>query len=65
MSAHIFDDLWNAATNWAEQQSALILAEGRPLTDVELATARVVGVLAPERIRDHLRNRNPKSNSDD
>lgn len=51
MSTPSFDDLWNAVTLWAEQQSALILAQGRPLTAAELATARAVGVVAPQRIR--------------
>jgi len=51
MSAPTFDDLWNASTLWAEQQSARILAEGRPLTPAEQAIARQVGVAAPERIR--------------
>lgn len=51
MSALTFDDLWNAATQWAEQESAHILAQGRPLTDDEQAIARQVGVTKPERIR--------------
>ena len=51
MSTPSFDDLWNAVTLWAEQQSALILTQGRALTPAELALARQVGVTQPERIR--------------
>jgi len=39
------------AVRWAEAQEALILAGGSPLSERELADARVMGVTHPERIR--------------
>ncbi|MCX6938395.1 MAG: hypothetical protein NTU80_10965 [Verrucomicrobia bacterium] len=51
MSTPTFDDLWSAATAWAEQHSAHIAAQGRSLTPAELTLASQVGVTAPERIR--------------
>src|SRR5688572_27922601 len=46
-----FDELWNAATIWGEQQAGVIASSGRPLTREELATASNVGVRTPEKIR--------------
>ena len=46
-----FEDLWNAVNAWAEQQAHLIATSGRPLTQQELAIAKKVGVLAPEKVR--------------
>jgi hypothetical protein len=46
-----FDDLWNAATAWGEQQSGVIASTGRALARDELAIAAKVGVQTPERIR--------------
>ncbi len=46
-----FDNLWNAVTAWAEEQSAQITATGKPLSQHEIAIAKKVGVLAPEKIR--------------
>jgi len=39
------------ATEWAEQQSALILCDGMPLNTNNTNLARSVGVVHPERIR--------------
>ena len=39
------------AITWAEDQYALIAQSGHPLTDLQLAVAKNVGVVHPERIR--------------
>jgi len=39
------------ACAWAEEQERLILANGVPLSSLQLADARAVGVKSPERIR--------------
>ncbi len=46
-----FAQLLPLATAWAEQQEALILQDGLPLTDSGLADARALGVSQPERVR--------------
>lgn len=51
MTTPTFEDLWNAATLWAERQSEHITANGRSLTPGEIDLARKVGVAAPECIR--------------
>ena len=46
-----FDDLWNAATAWGEQQERRIGSDGRALSPDEVQLAVKVGVRSPERIR--------------
>lgn len=46
-----FNDLWNIATAWGEQQERHIASLGRVLTRDELQLAAKVGVRAPENIR--------------
>ncbi len=40
-----------AATLWIARQEARILREGRPLNDLEIRDARIVGLKHPERVR--------------
>lgn len=51
MNNPTFDDLWNAVCLWAEHQAAHIAANGSALTESQLAPARKVGVVHPEKIR--------------
>lgn len=51
MNNPTFDDLWNAASLWAEQQATHISSSGSALTETQLALARKVGVVHPEKIR--------------
>lgn len=46
-----FEFLMPLACGWAEEQEQLILSNGDALTDVQLADARNVGVIHPEKIR--------------
>lgn len=46
-----FDDLWNAATAWGEQQERHIASVGRALSPDEVKLAAKVGVRASEKIR--------------
>ncbi|MGD0208156.1 MAG: hypothetical protein ABSC89_11160 [Verrucomicrobiota bacterium] len=46
-----FDDLLGRATDWAERESAQILARGAPLSPAGLVLAQKVGVRCPEKIR--------------
>ncbi|OGU01087.1 MAG: hypothetical protein A2079_01525 [Geobacteraceae bacterium GWC2_48_7] len=46
-----FEFLMPLACGWAEEQEQLIFSNGDALTDVQLADARNVGVIHPERIR--------------
>jgi len=46
-----FETLLPLACQWAAAQEQRILAQGEPLSDLELADARRVGVAAPERVR--------------
>lgn len=47
----MFKMLLPLACAWAEEQEARILREGVPLTASQLANARVIGVVHPERVR--------------
>ena len=46
-----FEALLPLACQWAAAQEQRILAQGEPLSDLELADARRIGVAAPERVR--------------
>src|SRR6516225_872960 len=46
-----FEMLLPLAYAWAAEQEQLILEEGVPLTEAQLADARMIGVLQPERVR--------------
>jgi len=46
-----FETLLPLACQWAAAQERRILAQGEPLSDLELADARRIGVTAPERVR--------------
>ena len=48
------------AISWVQSQEALILATGRPLTAIESALARAVGVAEPEKVRIRLVNHLPQ-----
>jgi hypothetical protein len=54
-----FEKLLPLAAGWAESIEKRILREGVPLTDVELADARVLGVREPQRVRLLLLSRVP------
>jgi hypothetical protein len=46
-----FEVLLPLAAGWAKEQQQIILREGIPLSDGEIADARAVGVKEPERVR--------------
>ena len=46
-----FETLLQLAGAWAAEQERVILQSGVPLTEVQLADARQVGVIHPERVR--------------
>ena len=46
-----FETLLPLACQWAAAQEQRILAQGEPLSNLELADARRIGVAAPERVR--------------
>lgn len=46
-----FPALLPLATQWAEEQEAFILENGRPLSEQGLQDARTVGVARPEKVR--------------
>jgi hypothetical protein len=46
-----FEKLLPLATEWATEQEQLILREGIPLSEGEIADAKAVGVREPERVR--------------
>ncbi|MDD4963382.1 MAG: hypothetical protein PHI11_05610 [Gallionella sp.] len=46
-----FETLLPLATTWAKEQEGIILQLGVPLTEAQLADARQVGVIHPERVR--------------
>jgi len=46
-----FDILLPPACAWAEEQEQVILLEGVPLSSAQMADARKIGVLYPERVR--------------
>jgi hypothetical protein len=46
-----FEMLLPLAAAWAAEQERVILQSGVPLTEAQLADARHVGVLSPERVR--------------
>jgi hypothetical protein len=46
-----FETLLPRAATWAAEQEGLILQLGVPLTEAQLADARQVGVIHPERVR--------------
>lgn len=45
------EELLPLVVTWVESQEARILAEGVPLTEAQLADARAMGVIHPERVR--------------
>lgn len=51
ITAEQFEQLLPLACDWAALQEQRILGSGQPLSVRELADARVVGVVAPERVR--------------
>jgi hypothetical protein len=46
-----FDRLLPLAANWVEKQEKRMLRIGVPLSDLELADARAIGVAEPDRVR--------------
>jgi len=46
-----FESLLPLACTWAAEQEQLILKTGVPLTDVQMADARKIGVAHPEKVR--------------
>lgn len=46
-----FEKLLPLAVEWAAEQEQLILREGVPLNEVEMADAKMIGVRQPERVR--------------
>ena len=46
-----FEKLLPLAVEWAAEQEQLILREGVPLNDVEMADAKLIGVREPDRVR--------------
>jgi len=51
ITPHQFETLLPLAYAWAEEQEQLILHSGVALTESQLADAKLVGVLQPERVR--------------
>lgn len=46
-----FKSLLPVARKWVEEQEKIILREGVPLTPAQLADAKTIGVLHPEKVR--------------
>lgn len=46
-----FDELWPAATAWAEEQERNAIAYGRPLSEKEIALAKRVKVSRPDLVK--------------
>ena len=46
-----FEQLLPLATEWATEQEQRILREGVPLSELEMADAKTIGVREPERVR--------------
>lgn len=51
ISPEQFELLLPLACQWAAEQEAHILSTGQPLSAVQLADARLIGVSAPDRVR--------------
>jgi len=51
ITAQQFEKLLPLAVEWAAEQERSILQSGAPLSEPQLADARQVGVLSPERVR--------------
>jgi len=51
ITPHHFETLLTLAHAWVEEQECIVLQSGVPLAESQLADARAIGVLYPERVR--------------